>query len=134
MRLYFWMSLPAFMVLAIAFACLLRLAAQCKLSREALLEAALPNILRILFIFYPIVTNVAFEAFSCFEFDEGAQRFLATDESITCNTPAPFGDFGGTRSQEHDQVMLVAAVAVAIYPIGLIVLNCGTHRAASTPD
>ena len=66
--------------------------------------------LRIFFLAYPIVTNVAFEAFSCFEF-EGASSWLVADVSIQCG------------SDEHMQVKSLARVAIAIYPVGLILGN-----------
>ena len=64
-RLLFWMIFPAVLVLLILVGSFVRLIATCSLSGQAFLQAALPNILRLLFLFYPIVTNTAFEAFSC---------------------------------------------------------------------
>ena len=69
-----------------------------------------PMILRIFFLAYPIVTNVAFEAFSCFEF-EGASSWLIADVSIECGT------------DEHAQTQALAWIAIIIYPVGLILLN-----------
>ena len=67
-------------------------------------------VLRIFFLAYPIVTNVAFEAFSCFEF-EGDSSWLIADVSIECGT------------DEHLQAKSLAWVAIALYPIGLILLS-----------
>ena len=41
----------------------------------------LPTALRVLFLAYPTVTNVAFDAFSCFEFSDG-RGWLVTDVCI----------------------------------------------------
>ena len=54
--------------------------------------------------------QVAFEAFSCFVFENGS-GFLVTDVAIQCYTPA------------HEKAKAVASLAIAIYPIGLLVLN-----------
>ena len=54
--------------------------------------------------------QVAFEAFSCFVFENG-EGFLVTDVAIQCYTPA------------HEQAKAVASLAIALYPVGLLVLN-----------
>ena len=56
------------------------------------------------------MTNVAFEAFSCYEF-EGASSWLVADVNIECDT------------EEHRSALTLAWVAIVMYPIGLIVLN-----------
>ena len=48
------------------------------ITPRSTLENVLPIVLRIAFLIYPIVTNVAFEAFSCFEFEDG-RGWLITD-------------------------------------------------------
>jgi len=77
---------------------------------ELILNATLPAILRITFLAYPIVTNVAFEAFPCFDFEEG-ESFLIADVEIVCYT------------HEHRRVRALAVLAIFLYPIGLFVLN-----------
>lgn len=122
-RLIFWMALPAALSMGIFIGCIVHLFVRCKFSSVALLESSLPPILQLLFIFYPMVTNTAFEAFSCYTFDyetEYRQAFLVSDVSIECT--APFGD-STAYSEEHLHVVIVAFVAVALYPIGLLVLN-----------
>ena len=50
----------------------------------------------------------------CYELGDGSGRtrgFLIADVNIECRTP------------EHDQVQLLAWIAVIIYPIGLMILN-----------
>lgn len=69
------------------------------------------------------MTNTAFEAFSCYSFDEGTnytRAFLIIDVGIECSAP-----WGGsqTYNAEHTNVTIVAFIAVAIYPLGLLMLN-----------
>ena len=79
-------------------------------SFTLILKSVMPAVLRIAFLMYPIVTNVAFEAFSCFWFEDGT-GFLITDVSIECDTP------------EHTSAKVWASLAIFIYPVGLFVLN-----------
>ena len=62
--------------------------------------------------------QVTFEAFSCFEFDGGAERtaYLAADVSIQCWA-------GDETTAEYASLRQVAFIAMAIYPIGLVLLN-----------
>lgn len=66
-RLIFWILLPAALALLVAIGSfLIEAARRCKLaSYRQIVERALPLILRIFFLLYPLVSNVAFEAFSC---------------------------------------------------------------------
>lgn len=59
---------------------------------------------------YPIVTNKAFEAFSYYTFDDGFSCLVA-DVAISCGT------------NEHRQVRAIAAIAIFVYPVGLLLLN-----------
>ena len=62
----------------------------------------------------PLVANVAFEAFSCYEFDSNStrtRRYLISDVSIECSTV-------NKRSEEYEQVLTLAWAAIIIYPIG----------------
>ena len=56
------------------------------------------------------MTNVAFEAFSCYEFEDG-RDWLIADVSIECNT------------RRHHKAKGLASVAIAVYPVGLFALN-----------
>lgn len=121
--LVFWMLLPIVLSFAIFIGCLAHLVIRCKLSRIALLETSLPLILQLLFIFYPIVTNTAFEAFSCYTFDyntNNTRAYLVSDVGIECHA-----GWGGSTvdSEEHLTVISVAFGAAAAYPLGLFVLN-----------
>ena len=78
-------------------------------TATALLEWMAPYMLQMLFVFYPLVTNVAFDAFSCYEFREGS--WLKADVSIRCGSP------------RHERATTFAWAAIVVYPIGLLVLN-----------
>ena len=73
-------------------------------------ERMMAIILRIAFLTYPIVTQIAFEAFSCFTFEDGT-GFLIADVLIECNTA------------RHTHAKALASIAILIYPVGLFVLN-----------
>jgi hypothetical protein len=113
--LVFWMSVPLF--LSGAAVCYEVLHAWCggRCSRsEPLLRElqsrGLPHVLFIFFLTYPIVTNHAFDAFSCVEFDDGS-RFLIADVSTMC------------ESDEHEYSKFVAWIAISIYPIGVVMIT-----------
>ena len=58
-------------------------------------ELVLPPVLRLLFLVYPLVTNIAFKAWPCYDFEGGAS-YLMVDVDVECGTPA------------HDRVKAVA--------------------------
>ena len=74
-------------------------------------ERILPIFLRVTFLAYPMVTSIAFEAFSCHVFDEGAGSWLVADVSVSCGT------------LEHASIKRTAWIAIALYPLGLFVIN-----------
>ena len=87
--------------------------------RHELTEAALPWILRMLFFAYPLVTNMAFDAFPCHRICHGpdvpcrpqdVHHYLKADLSIECHTA------------EHHRVMSTAYVAISLYPVGVLLL------------
>ncbi|KAL3909905.1 MAG: hypothetical protein SGPRY_009256, partial [Prymnesium sp.] len=84
---------------------------------EALLERTAPYMLQLLFVAYPIVSRVAFDGFSCYTFSKDDTKvheaFLKADVSIECDTP------------KHHEVEILASVAIAVYPVGLLVLVAG---------
>ena len=61
-------------------------------------------------LFYPIITNRSFEAFSCYTFGDGT-RWLISDVSIQCDT------------WKHTQAKAFALAAILIYPVGCFLLN-----------
>ena len=76
-------------------------------SEEAtVFHKALPPVLQIMFVLYPLVTTAAFEGFPCYEF-EGGRGWLIADVNIECRTP------------DHDFAQSLAWVAVLMYPVGL---------------
>ena len=75
-------------------------------SLKAGLLRALPYLLYLLFFAFPLVSSRAFQAFDCEEFDDGT-RFLRADYSLAC------------YDAEHDRVVSLAWVAIALYPIGV---------------
>ena len=72
-----------------------------------LFEQSLPLSLLVLFFAYPKVTQIAFEAFSCHEFEDGARGWLKADVAIECGTA------------EHATAAGVATTAILLYPVGL---------------
>ena len=109
--LKFWMIAPVVLVVLVVVGALCSMLVQRRCTRTALIELALPWILRLLFLLYPLVTNVAFEAFPCHEFADGT-RWLKVDVSIECSSPL-----------YTDEVVPLAWAAIIVYPIGLIALN-----------
>ena len=88
---------------------LLRLLCTSRCHSKELLQTVVPALLKLAFLAYPIVTNVAFDAFSCWTFADS--EWLKADVSIQCGTA------------EHDGVKALAWVAICVYPIGLLLLN-----------
>jgi hypothetical protein len=83
---------------------------------KRLLRAALPAVIRLLFLIYPLVTNTAFEAFSCYEFEQDRFSVLIADVSITCTT-------NGEATAEWRNVQALAVLAICMYPVGLLVIT-----------
>jgi len=78
-------------------------------TAKALLVSTAPYLLQLLFLAYPLVSTVAFDAFSCYRFTES--EWLKSDVSIQCDSAA------------HADAKALAWAAIIIYPIGLLVLN-----------
>ena len=79
-------------------------------SIQRVLLMALPWILQIAFLCYPIVASQAFQAWACYDFADG-RGWLVADVGIECYTSG------------YNSVKLIASVAVLLYPVGLFVLN-----------
>lgn len=109
-RLSFWMLLPAALV-----ATTLALVRVCG---GRLVRWGLPAVLRLLFLLYPTVTQVAFETFPCYDLGADGGRWLIADVSIECD-----GD-------EHRHVTFWAWVAIAIYPLGIFASYAALLRMA----
>jgi len=111
-RLDFWMAAPVVLMAILVGHGVLRLLWRIRVERSLLVTLAsqtVPMMLRVLFLAYPIVTNVAFEAFACMRFDDGS-RFLITDLMMVCD------------SDEHLRAQGVAVLAILLYPVGVVIL------------
>jgi hypothetical protein len=59
------------------------------------------------------------------EFDNNTRAFLVTDVAIACSTT-------DASSAAHEEVKVLAVVAIVIYPLGFLVLTAGLLFCAST--
>eukprot|EP00964_Phaeocystis_antarctica_P047425 scaffold27425_cov69-Phaeocystis_antarctica.AAC.12 len=73
---------------------------------------ALPHLLKLSFLVFPMVSSAAFQAFACEEFDNG-KSFLRADFAVECYTP------------EHDSLQGLAILGILRLPGGhLVALQC----------
>ena len=115
-QLAFTMLMPV--VLAVTLLCCfvvreLRRAADDRISRATLrrgLLAALPWLLSLTFLVFPMVSSAAFQAFSCEDFDDGRSSYLRADYSVECGTAT------------HERAKSLAWLGIALYPVGISVL------------
>ena len=63
-------------------------------------------VLKLAFLAYPLVTNLAFDSFSCYKFEDS--QWLKADVDIECGTP------------KHDRAKALAWAAIFLYPIGCV--------------
>ena len=70
---------------------------------------ALPWLLSLTFLVFPVVSSAAFRAFSCEDFDTG-RSFLKADWSIECGSAA------------HARAQQLAWLGIALYPVGISLL------------
>lgn len=82
---------------------------QSRLSK-GLLEA-LPWLLTLSFLVFPMVSSAAFRAFSCEDFDNG-RSYLRADYSIECSTATHV-------SEEYEAVRFLAWTGILLYPVGI---------------
>ena len=76
------------------------------------LLAALPSLLSLTFLVFPMVSSAAFRAFSCEAFDDG-RSYLRADYAVECGTDV------------HARAELLAWIGIGLYPIGISVLYAG---------
>ena len=76
---------------------------------KAGLIRALPYLMCLLFFTFPLVSSRAIQALDCEDFDED-RTFLKADYSLDCSSP------------EYSQVLSLAWVAIALYPVGVPLL------------
>ena len=74
------------------------------------LMAALPGLLVLSFLVFPMVSSAAFRAFSCEEFSNG-RSFLRADYAVECGT------------EEHSKVQSIATLGILLYPVGISVVT-----------
>ena len=116
-QLIFTLLAPALLAVAIVLTsggC--SIAVRCRLSSRpppppSPLEAsgllvALPWLLTLSFLVFPMVSSAAFRAFSCEEFDNGTW-YLRADYSIECHT------------RRHAAAKDLALVGILLYPVGI---------------
>ena len=72
--------------------------------KEGLMNA-LPSCVLVTFLAFPMVASLAFEAFSCEDFDDGTS-YLIADYSIPCDDDA-----------QYDPIRRLAVAAIILYPI-----------------
>ena len=78
------------------------------------LLSALPWLLSLSFLVFPMVSSAAFRAFSCEAFDNG-REFLRADYRVECST--------GTRTSDaHEAAKGLAVAAILLYPVGISML------------
>ena len=92
-------------------------------KKRSLLKAggllALPHLLTLSFLVFPMVSSTAFQAFSCDPFNNGTASFLRADFSVECDTA------------EHDFVRALAIVGILLYPFGVSGLYIVLFRKAN---
>ena len=121
--LLFWLYAPAVLIGISVIACLIF----SKNDFKGSVLLALPTILQILFLVYPIVTKKCFDAFPCHDFG-GEDRFLKSDVSVRCDPRKPYDIFlqpyNETGNQthnttQHQEIMITAWSGILAYPVGL---------------
>ena len=123
-RLVFWMVVPLLVVALIVVATLLFLLVTSRSPRE-LLYHSLPIVIRFLFLIYPLVSNVAFECFSYYDFAEDGLQYLQADVAIIVrNASASNSSLQDAEfTDEYQAVRSLAWIAVGMYPFFLLVVN-----------
>ena len=108
-ELVFWIVLPFVIVgfVVLGSFCWLKLQRQSAGLITTLEKATQPS-LKFLFLMYPVLTRKAFQAFACYDFEDG-NSYLRADVSIVCGT------------DEHTQAKSMAMLAILLYPIGQFV-------------
>ena len=109
-RLLFVVLAPYVLALLILAWCTTReaLASKCSLTLfKGGLIRALPYLLGLSFLAFPMVASLAFQVFVCENFDDGTS-FLMADYSVNCKD-----------SDEYARVVSLAVVAIALYPIAI---------------
>ena len=112
-KILFWTLLPAFLIACIVAGAALWLLARRRevgpITPAKLLATAAPLSQRLLFLIYPTVTRIAFQAFSWHHFSDGTS-WLRVDVNIQQGSP------------EAASAASLALVAILLYPVGTFIL------------
>jgi len=84
--------------------------------------AALPWLLSLTFLVFPMVSSAAFKAFSCEDFDDG-RSYLREDYAVECSTEA-------YTSEPHERAKVLAWAGIGLYPCGISLLYAALMLAA----
>jgi len=88
------------------------------------LLSALPRVLLLTFLTFPMVSSMAFRVWSCEEFENGS--FMRADYSITCSMENP----------EYASIVMLALLGILLFPVGIsllyIVLFCQARQSFLT--
>lgn len=114
--LLLYMVMPLALAALIVVIALIRLRCNGTCTARAALEMTTPALLKLAFLAYPLIANVAFDAFSCYKFKDS--EWLKADVAIQCDT------------QPHYDALALAWAAIVIYPIGLLLVNAALLFAA----
>ena len=117
--LLFWLTAPMVITLAVSAGALAWATTRRQDGpsgvRLAVLTALRPTLV-VLYAFYPIVSSVAFQAFACESLGDVSMRYLPPDYTLECG-PA------GEPTAEYQRLVELAAVAIALYPLGISVFT-----------
>ena len=98
--LRFYMITPVVLVALVVLVAVCLMLAKRRFTRMALVELALPPVLRILFLLYPLITNTAFDGFPCYEFADGT-RWLKVNVSPTPSPQPPPRTMPRSSTQQY---------------------------------
>ena len=119
-RLFFWFCVPPVLIVVVLLGSFAHMLARgTPPTAHRLFESATPPILRGLFLVYPLIANVAFEAFSCHDFEGNP---LIVDVRIACYT-----------DEYYSGVFTLAIAAVSFWAFGLVIVN-GTFLVCARKD
>ena len=78
------------------------------------LLGALPWLLTLSFLVFPMVSSAAFRAFSCEPFDTD-RSYLRADYSVECSTNTH-------ESEVHEFAKAIAWLGIGLYPVGISIV------------
>ena len=115
-KLSLYMAFPFALSFLILLGALVRMVTSNQCNRDTLVDICVPPMLRLGFLAYPLVTTLAFDAFTCYHFTKS--EWLRADVAIQCDT------------SQHSEAKALAWVAICLYPVGLFVINAALLYAA----